>query len=230
MSIDERGWVSWANKVVPELRPDKRWADINEALGIVAHSQEGYGYAAMQAIQMRDDPPSFMFWLPKDGGLVQFAPVTASVWCNGNHEANKRYWPVEMEGVAGEPINERQMEAMQKLIGEWEAHTGRKAKRGQSLFEHNEVATRWEPNAGPTSCPSGRYDPLWANLEENPMEDRVQELEAKVAALEGQCTALLAQLTSLNKAIMDRLSLFHIGSGDIAAVREAIRILEEGDD
>jgi len=58
-------------------------------------------------------------------------------------------------------------------------------ERGGNLWEHNEVATRWTPNAGPTACPSNRYDGVFAALaqEEDMADPRV---DALIAALGGQ--------------------------------------------
>lgn len=136
-----------------------------------------------------------------------------------------------MEGMAGEPINPSQMEAAQRLIREWEEHSGLEAKRGKTLFEHKEVATRWFPNAGPTACPSGRYEPLWAALEDSmPSEADFLALKAEVESEKKKREALEIQMASLNKAIMDRLSLFGLGAGPIGEVREAMSKLEEPDE
>jgi len=59
---------------------------------------------------------------------------------------------------------------------------------------------------------------------------RIQEIEAKLDTLEGLVASAQAQVQSLNKAIMDRLRLFYLGSGPIGDVREAITLLEDSDD
>lgn len=204
------GWVDWASPVAG-MRMDKRYPDTNRAEGIVWHSQEGYGLTAMMNIHQRDDPPSFMFWLAKDGVLHQFSPVTHSVWCSGSYDANVRYWPVEMEGLAGEPINDAQMRTALRLIGEWEAHTGRQAARpgtmaDTTMWEHREVATRWLPNAGITSCPSGRYDRLWVLLNggDEPMTPAER---AKMDALEKRVTALEDMDKRFNEVLQARYEL-----------------------
>src|SRR5690606_34831417 len=48
-----------------------------------------------------------------------------------------------------------------------------------------EVATLITPNAGPTACPSERYAPLWAALEEDEMALREEVDKLKVALFAG---------------------------------------------
>ena len=180
------GWVDWAERV--NVRQDKAYGSVNRGRGIVWHSQEGRGLQAMKNIHNGDSrQTSFMFWIAEDGSLYQFSPVSASVWTSGNRTANTSYWPVELEGVAGEPINDAQMRTAIRLIADWESYKSMSADR-TNMLEHNEVATRWKPNAGPTACPSGRYDRLWAFLTggEDAMtpeeKERLERLERLVAA------------------------------------------------
>jgi hypothetical protein len=197
--------VDWAQRVT--VRQDKAYPDINQGLGIVWHSQEGYGLQAMINIANRDDPPSFMFWIAVDGALYQFSPVTASVWCSGNYEANTRYWPVESEGVAGHPLNEAQVRAASHLIEDWQRYTGQIPMRGVTMLEHQEVATRWTPNAGPTSCPSGRYQPLWEAEMPDPRVDKLLAAlggEAAVDAWNAQGNSLLVGY-ALEQAEQDQI-------------------------
>jgi len=72
------------------------------------------------------------------------------------------------------------------------------------MHEHREVATLVTPNAGPTACPSGRYAPLWAALEEDDMADKVSEL---------------------NAAVMKRLDLINVASGDYDKMKQAHALL-----
>lgn len=115
--------------------------------------------------------------------------MTASTWTSGNAKANCSLWAVESEGVAGEPLNDNQVKNMLTLRDEFEAYTGRKLTRGEAntagrtLWQHNEVWNWTTPNAGPTSCPSGRYQPFFEALEDNMADPRV---DAIIAALGGQ--------------------------------------------
>lgn len=170
------GWVDWAQQV-PGMRQDKRYPQPNIGAGIVWHSQEGGGLTSMVNIHQSDAPPSFMFWLSLLGHLYQFSPVTASVWCSGSLQANTLYWPVEAEGTSVMPLNDDQIGTALRLVGEWERHTGNEATRPGTMLEHREVATRWAPNAGPTACPSERYAPLWAAMEDAMTPEQLARLE-----------------------------------------------------
>jgi hypothetical protein len=181
MSI-ENGWLSWATKIRPEIAVAKRYPMANQGEGIVWHSQEGTGLQSMISIMEGPRKTSFMFWLPRGGGLVQFAPVTASVWCSGNKHANTFFWPVEMEGFAGDPIEPAQLKSALDLIAEWKIYANDTPERLRTMWEHKEVATRWSPNAGGTLCPSGRYDKLWAKLVKEDTDMTPAEVQALIDA------------------------------------------------
>lgn len=157
------GWIDWADHV-PGLG-NKVYAEPNAGLGIVWHSMEGWYDGSLRELMKPERQASWMFSLKLDGTLVQHYPISASCWANGNFEANTRYWSVELEGTLAMPINPGQMMTAEALIAEWEDWSGKAAVRPETLLEHREVATRWSPNAGPTACPSERYEPLWAALE-----------------------------------------------------------------
>lgn len=200
MSIAD-GWLDWAERRAGV--PDKVYSAPNLGLGIVCHSQEGYRDSIDARFLSRERDPadpsrysayaaaSTMFYNPFEGPLVQYYPVTASTWTSGNAVANTMLWAVESEGMARRdgPLNANQVANLRHLIAEWEAHTGDFATRdlagpdGRTLWQHNEVWHWAEPNAGPTACPSHRYDPFFAQLEEEEMDlrNRVARLERIVA-------------------------------------------------
>ena len=236
------GWVDWAERV--NVRQDKAYSAVNRSEGIVWHSQEGRGLTAMTNIHNGDSrQTSFMFWIAEDGTLYQFSPISASVWTSGSAGANSRYWPVELEGVAGEPINDAQMRTAIKLIGDWEEHRGEIALRGlgeddRNLWEHNEVAQKWEPNAGPTACPSGRYDRLWAFLNGGEEDMTDEEFDRRLRAW---MTANGFAITTerLNEAFQKRAMVERAASrlegaansadmDDVEAALEAVEVISEG--
>lgn len=118
-----------------------------------------------------------------DGTLYQHYALSVSCWASGNYEANTRYVAIESEGVAGTPLNDAQRTTFVRLARELGF-----TRRGTDLFEHNEVATLWSPNAGPTACPSHRYDAAFAALtEDEDMPDpRVDKLIAALTGLKDQ--------------------------------------------
>lgn len=172
------GWLDWA---VREPGPaDKVYSERNRGEGLVCHSMEGWGRGGIDGRMMSQErdadgrytpkaQASWMFSLMADGRLLQHYPVWSSTWTSGNREANTRLWAVEAEGVAGTPLNAAQVVAMVGLAVEWERYTGRRARRnpeGRTVWEHREVWSWSSPNAGPTACPSGRYAPFYAALDE----------------------------------------------------------------
>lgn len=192
--IDAAGWLDWTQRV-PGV-PDKIYSAPNAGLGLCLHSIEGTVAAAyarfLNTTKMSDGnyspyaAASVMFINPKVGALIQMYPVTASTWTSGNSKANCSLWPVESEGVAGEPLNLNQVAQMLRLAGEFEAaHPGEIMTRGndanpRTIFEHREVYAWATPNAGPTACPSGRYAPFYAALEGETPEMTKDEILALV--------------------------------------------------
>ena len=170
----------------------------NAGLGIVCHSIEGSVDGALSRFLSTDRDAngnytpaaqaSVMFINPLAGTLIQMYPVTASTWTSGNAFANTHLWAVESEGKAGMPLNDNQVANMLRLCQEYEAHTGRTATRGQAspalprtIWQHNEVWDWSTPNAGPTACPSGRYDAAF------------EALEGDMGLTEEQVTAIVEQ-------------------------------------
>lgn len=167
MTIDTDGFLDWAEQVPGPA--NKVYDALNTGDGIVWHSMEGWYDGSLRELMKPERQASWQFSLKLDGTLAQHYGITASCWASGNFTANTRYWSVELEGTLAMPINAEQMATAQRLIEEWGWLGGERAQRPETLLEHREVATRWTPNVGATACPSERYQPLWAALEENDM-------------------------------------------------------------
>jgi hypothetical protein len=186
---------------VADARQDKVWPGVNKGLGVVCHSQEGFGLQAMVNLHNGNLPKSHMFWISVEGSIYQFMPVTACPWTSGNRQANTMFWPVECEGDKHNPLTVKQVQAMIKLKKYYTEYTNmeliRNPKNMRNLYEHNEVATAWTPNAGPTLCPSNRYDKFFRVIYQEPegidvtpaqvksmIEDAMKELEARIVVQE----------------------------------------------
>ena len=193
MSI-ENGWLDWTARNGGPL--NKVYAEPNVGEGICWHSMEGGYFGSLAEMMKPERQASWTFSLRLDGQLVQHYPVDESCWASGNFHANTHFWSVELEGTFNMPINTAQMATAKKLIAEWEGHTGQVATRPTTLLEHREVATRWSPNAGGTACPSERYAPLWAALEEQEEDMTRAEVLALLAekGLMGPGVPTLARL------------------------------------
>ena len=189
------GWVDWAQR--RDGVANKVYSAPNQGLGLALHSMEGSVAGSESRFLSTATTPdgsytpyataSTMFALALDGTLIQYYPVTASTWTSGNRQANTTLWAIESEGFAGSPLNEAQVATMIGLCYEFEAHTGRVATRdfaARTLWEHNEVWAWVSPNAGSTSCPSGRYQTFYDALEdEMTLEDRAKLEKAYKAFL-----------------------------------------------
>lgn len=213
-------WVSWATQ-----RPgpaEKVFAQANSRQGIVLHSAEGWLAGAFGELDKPERQASWHFTLALDGTLYQHYPLTASCWASGNFEANTRYCAMESEGVAGTPLNDAQVATARRLL------TGLGyVERGVNIWEHNEVATRWEPNSGGTACPSGRYSTLYAAMEGDEMsaEDKAL-LDQLVTAVFGSRARLNDLLAGGYNPVEKRLYNLEANK-DLNAVLAEYRTREE---
>lgn len=196
MTIDKQGWLDWATK-----RPgpgSKVYTEKNQSLGLALHSTEGWLTGAFGELDNPSRSASWTFTNALDGKFYQHYPVTASCWASGSKQANTMYWAVESEGIAGTPLNTAQVMNMLLLCEEFETYTNKKATRDKAtrtLFQHKEVATAYFPNAGPTACPSERYEPFFIALAK-PKEDSPMTTEEKAAL-----NLALARLTTIESAL-----------------------------
>lgn len=225
MSIDATGWLDWTDRH-PGV-PDKVFAQPNSgARGIVGHSMEGsLAGSESRFMSLNKDPKtgfytgyaqaSVMFENPKVGNLIQMYPVTGSTWTSGNFTANTTLWAVESEGVAGEELTDSQVANLMRLVGEWETRTSRRMVRDgtpdQTFWEHREVWNWDAENAGPTSCPSGRYARFYLAL-----ALRNKALEDDMAALD-----------DMNRELVRRFAIIQLASDpDSSKVDAAIIALK----
>lgn len=162
--------------------------------GACVHSMEGGLAAAFGELDNPLRQASWWFSVAKDGQVYQHVDTSNIAWTNGSYEANRRFWGIEHEGRAGEPLTEEQYVASRDLI-RWllESH-GLQAVRGETLFEHREMV-RW--GSAPTACPSGRipWERILADLQEADMTpDESQRLERIETRLEEMIKWMLGDL------------------------------------
>ena len=138
--------------------------------GVVIHSAEG-SYASAMAVLAGPREASWHFFVCKDGTVYQHVDSANIAWTNGSFEANKKFWGIETEGVAGEPLTDPQFESLALLV-KWLLGP-LPAIRGKTLWEHNEMTAY---GAQPTACPSKRIP--WTRLIAA-LEDDMDELAVK---------------------------------------------------
>lgn len=164
MSITPDGWFDWS--IREPGPPEKVYPQRNAMQGMALHSMEG-SYAGSLSRLKGTDEASWCLSVKVDGVLVQHYPVTASCWASGNSKANTTLVSCELEGRAGTPANPAQVGTLMRVARELGSFAGWEPKRsepGRTLHEHREVWDWATPNAGPTSCPSGRYAPFYEAL------------------------------------------------------------------
>lgn len=173
------GWFHFA---------DRRWigpvgkyyTEVNGQHGIVFHSAEGGLPALIGELMKPDRQASWCGSIDKDGTLYQHYATHRSCWTSGNKKANTSYYAFEAVGRRGEPLTKAQEDTVLRIIEDGAAAGGWKPERKVTIWEHNEVATIAKPNAGPTACPSNRYDAVWARLEGDAMTPEEKEAFGKL--------------------------------------------------
>src|SRR3990167_3546892 len=169
------GWVEWATR--RDGPANKVYSQANRQQGIVLHSVEGWLAGAFGELDKTERQASWHFILGLDCTLYQHYRLVASCGASGNVEANTRYVAMESEGIAGTPLNEAQVATAKRLLQELGF-----AKRGVDIWEHREVWDLSEPNAGPPACPSDRYEPLYAALEDEVTREEYENLLLALAS------------------------------------------------
>ena len=148
--------------------------------GGVFHSMEGPMTVGLLVL-LGAAPLSWHFSVPKYGeSFYQHYPIYKATWANGGPGANRRFFSIEHEGYAGEPLTEHQIEcdvaiitwAMDNDVRPWPCFA-----REDTLFEHSEMVRF---GSSPTACPSGRIP--WQEVIN--MSMLFQELKARVRSLE----------------------------------------------
>lgn len=204
------GIVDWAIQVPgPEW---KVWDDINANEGFALHSMEGDDPNLRFSRMMHPtDQASWMFSLMKDGRLFQHYSIDKSPWTSGSREANRRYWSIELEGKAGQPINDAQLATLKRLQNEYTQYTGKSMHRqgpGKNLWEHKEFKDIFGSAA--TACPSDRYDKFYETINPVPAPAPSPEIQQ-----------LKMQMVELNSAVMKRFDLLNLASGNYQTLLRA---------
>ena len=142
-------------------------------MGVVLHSAEGSA-AGLQSVIDGPREASWHFEVHKDGQIIQRVDSAEIAWTNGSYESNRRYWGIEHEGSAPEPLTEAQFQASYELV-KWLFSQGgiTEWERGNTLWEHRELG---QFGSAPTSCPGGRIP--WARYKEDDMMTDQQIAEA----------------------------------------------------
>lgn len=198
MSVELLGdWFTFATRRPGP--PFKVWAAQNRQTGWVCHSMEGW-WATNDTL----DDPSRGSWhgtlltTKNGGGLIQHYALSACPWASGNQVANTSFVAWEIEGLAGTPMDAAQLTTAIRMYRAWRAAGGVKLVRGETLFDHNEVATRWSPNAGGTACPSNRWAPFYAWLASPANDIDNPKKEAGLTAIEKELIEQMAvRITNL---------------------------------
>lgn len=153
--------------------------------GVVVHSMEGSITAAFGELDNPNRQASWTFSLAKSGQVYQHVDTANIAWTNGSYNANKRFWGIECEGKAGEPVTGAQLDALVALLA-WlfDTHGLTSFVRRETLWEHNEMTAY---GAAATACPSGRipWPAIIAALNEEEIDmQQLQELAQRVTFLE----------------------------------------------
>lgn len=172
MSITPDGWFAFA--IRDPGAPSAVNGGRNPVRGIVPHSAEG-NWKTLQALHdfhwarnlaPPDERASWGATNLKDGRFVQHFPIYAQTWTSGSAYPNNNLFAFENEGVAGEPLTDKQTANVVRVIREISDLQGWIPRRPASpsdkaatLYEHREC-NRWGSAA--TACPSGRID--WAKI------------------------------------------------------------------
>lgn len=135
-------------------------------MGIVAHSMEGGLAAAFGELDRADRQASWHFSVSKSGAVWQHIDTVNISYASGSYQANKRFWSIEHEGRAGEPLTEAQRLATMAVMGWLLEQKNLKPIRKETLWEHREMM---QFGAAATACPSGRipWNEIIAELEED---------------------------------------------------------------
>lgn len=151
-------------------------------LGICAHSMEGSLSAAFGELDNPKRQASWHFSIPKTGDpIFQHIDTMHISYASGGYEANKRFWSIEHEGKAGEPLTSPQLAATTALM-HWLLTTYHLPPiRQKTLWEHREMT---QFGSAATACPSGRipWDVIIPQLQPavpGPVEEELDMFIAK---------------------------------------------------
>lgn len=174
MTITSDGWFDWA---VRDPGPADRLAYMGgkpTPMDCIIHHQMSGTYRKGGYVVFRDPSRFPTLWHGtvdnETGILYQHAPVMARTV--HAHAGNALGPGFELTGFPGEPISDVAIATYKRIHADMREFTGIDYQRvpgsRRGLTEHGEH--------GPTSCPAGRYDRLWAALEEDEMSAEDKEL------------------------------------------------------
>ena len=148
--------------------------------GACFHSIEGPMTVAL-GILNGVAPKSWTFSVPKYGdSFYQHYPIYKVTWANGGLGANRRFFSMEHEGYAGEPLTEHQVECDVSILT-WAFDNDVLPWPGfileDTIWLHSQM-TRF--GSAPTACPSNRV-PVEEVID---MAMLFQEMKARLKALE----------------------------------------------
>lgn len=148
-------------------------------IGIVAHSMEGSLTAAFGELDNPNRGASWHFSVAKNGDVYQHIETQHISWASGSVEANRRFWSIEHEGKAGEPLTPAQTAATTALMGWLLDSKNLSPKRGTTLWEHNEMT---QFGSAATACPSGRipWDKIIGGLDMPLTQDDLDKVRSIV--------------------------------------------------
>lgn len=184
-SSSSPGWFDWAQRM--DGPANKKVLNTTNLIdGVVFHSAVGTLQGVINVVMgPASNQKSVTGVLAKDGRFIQFYPVTASPWANGNPTVNVRYLGFEFEGGPlgneSEPLTLSQVEGAVRILKDLAEYKGVSVdfwRRPVSLVEHKELVA--------TACPSGRIP--WTTIiaalvEAPPVASKQQRIDAIVKEL-----------------------------------------------
>lgn len=131
---------------------------------------EGSLAAAFGELDNPNRAASWTFSVAKNGDVYQHVDTDNIAWTNGSRNANKKFWGIEHEGKAGEPLTPAQEFATTCLMEWLLSEHGLTPQRHLTLWEHNEMTAY---GAAATACPSGRipWNTIIPAIEEDQEDD-----------------------------------------------------------
>lgn len=175
--------------------------------GTVVHSAEGWRSELKRLVQDVNRRASWCFSVLTDGTIWQHYPVDSWLWHSGDTDddggvkGNMELGSIEEEGLAGTPLNEKQVASTVRVIQFQARYFGRDESYarypvmpsdGWTLAEHNQISNAF------TACPSGRIP--WEDILELLKED--EEMTARIIKLEGDSPATRTYLWRPGKDLL----------------------------
>jgi hypothetical protein len=197
MGVTQDGWFDWAQRMPGP--PEKVWEGTNTLAGIVFHSAVGSLQGVVNVVfGPVENQRSVTGVVGYDGRFIQFYPVTACPWANGNRSLNMSLLGFEFEGgrdtpaTVSEPLTVQQEDVSVRILrdlAEYKRVPVSFWQRPTTLKEHREISA--------TACPSGRitWPAILQKLASSPSPTSSQQLDAVLAV------ALQIHEFSLGKAV-----------------------------